>query len=40
LASNSVHALMTGYTGFSTGHVNNKSVLIPLEEIISGKYPT
>lgn len=29
---------MAGYTGFSVGHVNNRTVFIPIEEIVSNKY--
>ena len=38
LAQNSVHGLMAGFTGFTTGHVNNKIVYIPIDELLSGKY--
>ena len=29
---------MAGFTGFSIGHVNHKTVFIPIDELISGKY--
>jgi 6-phosphofructokinase 1 len=39
LAQNAVHGLMAGFTGFTTGHVNNKVAFIPIDELLSGKYP-
>lgn len=38
LAQNAVHCLMSGFTGFSIGHVHNKTCMIPLEEMLSGNY--
>ncbi|EAR97364.2 6-phosphofructokinase (macronuclear) [Tetrahymena thermophila SB210] len=38
LAQNAVHGLMAGFTGFSIGHVHNKTCFIPLEEMLSGNY--
>ena len=29
---------MAGFTGFSVGHVNNKTVFIPIDEIVSKNY--
>jgi 6-phosphofructokinase 1 len=33
LAQNAVHGAMAGYTGFTSGLVNNRTVLIPMELI-------
>lgn len=38
IAQSSVDGLMCGYTGFACGHVSNKCVMIPINEIISGNY--
>ena len=35
LAQSAVHACMSGYSGFTVGHVNNKMSIIPLEEIVN-----
>lgn len=35
LASNAVHGAMAGYTGFSSGIVNNKTVMIPMDAIVA-----
>jgi 6-phosphofructokinase 1 len=29
---------MAGYTGFAAGHVTNKNVMIPINEMLSGNY--
>lgn len=38
MAQNATHGLMAGFTGFSVGHVNNKTVFIPINEIVSKEY--
>ena len=38
LAQNASHGCMAGFTGFSVGHVNNKTVFIPIDEIVSKNY--
>eukprot|EP00931_Biecheleriopsis_adriatica_P050831 TRINITY_DN29461_c0_g2_i1.p1 TRINITY_DN29461_c0_g2~~TRINITY_DN29461_c0_g2_i1.p1 ORF type:complete len:252 (-),score=17.40 TRINITY_DN29461_c0_g2_i1:261-908(-) len=35
LAQNAVHASMAGYTAFSVGKVNNRYVLLPIQELVS-----
>ena len=29
---------MAGFSGFTVGHVNNRIAVIPIEELLSGKY--
>ena len=29
---------MAGFSGFTTGHVNNKVAFIPIDELLSGNY--
>jgi len=38
LAQNATHGLMAGFTGMSVGHVNNKTVFLPIDEIVSKNY--
>ena len=38
LAQYATHGLMAGFTGFSVGHVNNQTVFIPIDEIVSKTY--
>jgi 6-phosphofructokinase 1 len=33
-----VHGLFAGFTGFTIGHVNNKTAFIPIDELLSGNY--
>jgi len=35
LAQNAVHGVMTGYTGFSVGLVNNKMVMLPIPQLVA-----
>jgi 6-phosphofructokinase 1 len=34
LAQNAVHGAMAGYTGFTSGMVNNRTVMIPMDLIV------
>jgi 6-phosphofructokinase 1 len=40
LSQNAVHAMMSGWTGFTVGLVNNRTCLIPLSEVADIKIPT
>ena len=35
LAQNTVHGVMSGYTGFSVGSCNNKVVMIPIPQLVA-----
>ena len=37
LAQNAVHGAMAGFTGFSVGHINNRTAMIPIKDIVSSK---
>ncbi len=36
MARNAVHGAMAGYTGFTVGHVNNRTCYIPIDMITQG----
>lgn len=37
LAQNAAHGAMAGYTGFSVGHISNRTAYIPVKEIVASK---
>lgn len=37
LAQNAAHGAMAGFTGFSIGHISNRTAYIPVKEICSTK---
>jgi len=40
LAQNAVHGMMSGWTGFTIGIVNNRACMIPITAIADIKIPT